>query len=442
MALIKCPECEREISDRAKVCIHCGYPMSEHFEQVQVCPPSTATIDLMNQQEIEKYNMLGDDLLADKKYLAALDYYIKAANLGSAYAQVRVGNIYSRGLGVEVNHSEAAKWFHLAAEQDYADALCNLALAYKNGDGLEKDLQKAIALNLRAIKKGSAVAAGNLGTLYEYAPDGIQSYQLARKYYEDAISLGTTQYSVYNNLALIYAEGKGISTNPTKAEQYFLKAIELGSEQARKSYPVFANNWGVMYADGEGVEKNYTKAEAYYLKAIELGNEYAKNNYAILANNLGVMYSNGKGVEQSYAKAEAYYLKAIELGYEEAKENYGIFANNRGVAYADGKGVERNYAKAEQYYLIAIKYGSQRAISNYEILKKQKWQYAFLEREERKAREKQEWQERLTRTCPRCGRHAGHPLNEFEKKVSISFWGYASNKWGKSYKCDACDYMW
>ena len=29
MALIKCPECGKEISDKAKVCIHCGYPMKE-----------------------------------------------------------------------------------------------------------------------------------------------------------------------------------------------------------------------------------------------------------------------------------------------------------------------------------------------------------------------------------------------------------------------------
>lgn len=33
MALIKCPECGKEISDKAKVCIHCGYPISEIIEQ-------------------------------------------------------------------------------------------------------------------------------------------------------------------------------------------------------------------------------------------------------------------------------------------------------------------------------------------------------------------------------------------------------------------------
>ena len=29
MALIKCPECGKDISDRAPVCIHCGYPVAE-----------------------------------------------------------------------------------------------------------------------------------------------------------------------------------------------------------------------------------------------------------------------------------------------------------------------------------------------------------------------------------------------------------------------------
>ena len=29
MALIKCPECGKEISNKAKCCIHCGYPLSE-----------------------------------------------------------------------------------------------------------------------------------------------------------------------------------------------------------------------------------------------------------------------------------------------------------------------------------------------------------------------------------------------------------------------------
>ena len=29
MALIKCPECKREVSDKAEACIHCGYPIEK-----------------------------------------------------------------------------------------------------------------------------------------------------------------------------------------------------------------------------------------------------------------------------------------------------------------------------------------------------------------------------------------------------------------------------
>lgn len=30
MALIICPECQCEISDKAKNCVHCGYPISNY----------------------------------------------------------------------------------------------------------------------------------------------------------------------------------------------------------------------------------------------------------------------------------------------------------------------------------------------------------------------------------------------------------------------------
>jgi ribosomal protein L7/L12 len=46
MALIKCPECNKDISDKAEVCIHCGYPiqklnnLSLDFKSKKVIIPS------------------------------------------------------------------------------------------------------------------------------------------------------------------------------------------------------------------------------------------------------------------------------------------------------------------------------------------------------------------------------------------------------------------
>jgi len=31
MALINCPECNKEISNQAKICVHCGYPLPKEF---------------------------------------------------------------------------------------------------------------------------------------------------------------------------------------------------------------------------------------------------------------------------------------------------------------------------------------------------------------------------------------------------------------------------
>ena len=38
MALIICPECGKEISDKAKCCIHCGYPLEEETQMQPELP--------------------------------------------------------------------------------------------------------------------------------------------------------------------------------------------------------------------------------------------------------------------------------------------------------------------------------------------------------------------------------------------------------------------
>lgn len=44
--------------------------------------------------------------------------------------------------------------------------------------------------------------------------------------------------------------------------------------------------------------------------------------------------------------------------------------------------------------------------------------------------------------CPNCGMSAGHEISAFSKATSIGMIGIASNKIGKTYKCNNCGYMW
>ena len=44
MALIKCPECGQDISDKVEICIHCGYPLPNYNKFNSAQGKSTDTI--------------------------------------------------------------------------------------------------------------------------------------------------------------------------------------------------------------------------------------------------------------------------------------------------------------------------------------------------------------------------------------------------------------
>lgn len=44
--------------------------------------------------------------------------------------------------------------------------------------------------------------------------------------------------------------------------------------------------------------------------------------------------------------------------------------------------------------------------------------------------------------CPNCGMKAGHKIGTTNKAISVSVLGLASDKIGKTYKCENCNYMW
>lgn len=60
MALVKCPECGKEVSDKAPQCIHCGFPMKKTNE---ICEINGTTFNLSNWLAIvqEKQNMSRED---------------------------------------------------------------------------------------------------------------------------------------------------------------------------------------------------------------------------------------------------------------------------------------------------------------------------------------------------------------------------------------------
>lgn len=111
-----------------------------------VQPQSTAT-DNAKSSMLDNYRgalcLLG--ILSEFKSDAeAARWYHKAAKLGDAYAQNRLGWMYTNGRGVEQSDTEAVRWYYKAAKQGNVHAQYNLGFMYANGRGVEKSDAEAV----------------------------------------------------------------------------------------------------------------------------------------------------------------------------------------------------------------------------------------------------------------------------------------------------------
>ncbi len=97
----------------------------------------------------------------------------RAANLGSSEAQYALGVAYvTRDSGLPLDAAKTREWYMRAAEQDNADALCNLGLMWLDGEGGAIDTLRGISLLKQVTLLGersaqSKFAASILTEIYE-----------------------------------------------------------------------------------------------------------------------------------------------------------------------------------------------------------------------------------------------------------------------------------
>ena len=100
-----------------------------------------ADIMKMKEEEARRYNQMGKELEEKDLYDNAVKWYIKAAEMGNADAQVNLGCFYHFGtavpqdLSVEDRHAKALEWFTKAAAQGHAGAQYLTANALYNNRG-------------------------------------------------------------------------------------------------------------------------------------------------------------------------------------------------------------------------------------------------------------------------------------------------------------------
>lgn len=146
-------------------------------------PEIQLTIDLM----------CGKTVNAPPGYIGSLQWYRKAADLGSAQAQYYLGGMYENGRRVLQDYGRAAQWYRQAANQGHVKAQVTLGFMYESGRGVRQDYTRAMAWYRKAADQGFAMAQFNIGTMYENGRGVPKDDALAEQWYRKAADQGYAQ---------------------------------------------------------------------------------------------------------------------------------------------------------------------------------------------------------------------------------------------------------
>jgi len=131
----------------------------------------------------------GDGVEADAG--AGMRWARTAAAQGDATAQFVLGSLYAKGMAPD--QARAAQWYAAAAAQGNVKAMHNLAIAYLNGQGVEKNIAAAIDWFTRAAQNGYADSAMNVAVLYDRGEGVARNPRDALRWYDHAAALGDSE---------------------------------------------------------------------------------------------------------------------------------------------------------------------------------------------------------------------------------------------------------
>lgn len=125
-----------------------------------------------------------------KQYPQAMEYFLKAADKGSANAINAIAIYYYEGKWCERHLQKAAQWFRYAAEMGYASAQRNLADCLRKGEGVPVNMEEAFAWYMRAAEKENIKAQFMVGECYANGWGVEIDMEEAKRWYTIAANQG------------------------------------------------------------------------------------------------------------------------------------------------------------------------------------------------------------------------------------------------------------
>jgi TPR repeat protein len=220
----------------------------------------------------------------------------------------RFKTLLARALLKAGQYDEALELNLQAAEVGYIGAFHNIGNHYKQGSGVERDIDLALDWFLKAAELGHPEDAYNAGVIYSGGTDTIApDYELARLWLERS---ATQDYpSAFDKLGTLYQKGLGVPEDAVKANAMFEEGALLGDASAMV-------NLGTAYRKGTGVEIDYARAYDLFRRAAQLRRRSAFTN-------LGDMYRKGQGREPDMEEAAFWFGLAAFQGHGYSQERFG-----------------------------------------------------------------------------------------------------------------------
>ncbi len=275
-------------------------------------------------------NMYMDGLYVEKDILKAIDLLNKGIDIGEISFYYKLGKIYE-DQGLIKDAITIYEEGHILEELKCTQ---RLGVIYYNGEGVSRDLEKAIEYMEVAAEKKAPHAMYMLGIAYlRLNRFGKDTNEISKSLLREAFQLESPYAAEYLAYIIIDEAKEG---TPIDSEE-LIGYIEFGIENNIKS-SIF--QYGYIYEKGIGVDKDNEKAYSYYNVAAQQGVIRAMLK-------LGDWFKIGKFVNRDISYAIKWYEEAAVLGDITAIENL-IEIYERGI------GDRKNELKAVYYVLKLI----------------------------------------------------------------------------------------
>lgn len=197
------------------------------------------------------------------RFIEALGLLKDVAEKGHPGAQ----NYYGYMLDKSDEDEAAVKWYKKSAAQNNIDGILSLAKMYAAGEGVQKDIPKAVKLYEKAIGLGSIGAMKAFA--YAYKNGGLsfeKNNELALKWFKKATDLGDVASMVV--LAQANEKGQmGLTVNNSEALLWYRKAAKNGDYTSVKKLMAVYDKGGL------GEKPDSKEVEKWRLKLKEISSD-------------------------------------------------------------------------------------------------------------------------------------------------------------------------